>query len=112
MSIAKAVKTFRNLAGENKMYDKNNHLSLLGCRVADSVTGYTGVVSSISYDLYGCIQAVVTPRMDEKGEIKNGNWFDITRLKVLDPKPVMAIPNFSKGYVAEGRKGAAEKPEL
>ena len=37
------------------------HLDLLGHKVKDKVSDYTGVVISISFDLYGCIQADVRP---------------------------------------------------
>ena len=36
-----------------------NHFELLGYKVKDSVTGFTGVVTSISFELYGCVQALV-----------------------------------------------------
>ena len=48
--------------------------------------------SSISYDLYGCIQAIVSPAANEKGELQDSRWFDVARLEVLDEKPVMDIP--------------------
>jgi len=41
------------------------HLDLLGHKVTDRVSGFTGVVTSIGFDLYGCIQAVVTPGADK-----------------------------------------------
>lgn len=81
-----------------------DHLALLGLKVKDKVTGQKGVVTSISYDLYGCIQAVVT---DTKGE---GKWFDVTRLIFKSLTPVMDAPDFSKGYIAEGKKGGCDKP--
>lgn len=80
------------------------HLASLGLKVKDKVTGQKGVVTSISYDLYGCIQAVVT---DTKGE---GKWLDVTRLIFKSTTPVMDVPNFSKGYIAEGKKGGCDKP--
>lgn len=86
------------------------HLNLLGLLVKDRVTGYKGVVISVSFDLYGCIQAIVVPR--DENEVKTGNWFDVTRLEVLDFTPVMSLPNFDMGYVAEGKKGAAPKPPM
>jgi hypothetical protein len=86
------------------------HLALLGTNVKCRVTGFTGVVSSISFDLFGCIQAVVNPGVDADGKPKDSHWFDINRLEILDPKPVMQPPNFDFGRVAEGRKGPAEKP--
>ena len=78
--------------------------TFLGRKVRDKVTGTTGVVSSVSFDLYGCVQAVITESMDKQ------HWADITRLDILEGTPVMQLPNFAKGYVAEGRKGAAPKP--
>lgn len=83
---------------------------LLGREVKDRVTGFKGVVSGISFDLYGCVQAVVSPPVGKDGKIPDSRWFDVPRLKVTNRKPVMLLPDFEQGYVAEGRKGAAEKP--
>jgi hypothetical protein len=71
------------------------HLKLLGCKVCDTVTGFAGVVSSISFDLYGCVQAVVTPGIDKDGKFVDGRWFDTKRLIVVDPTPVMEVPKFT-----------------
>jgi len=87
------------------------HLGMLGLRVGDKVTGLTGVVTSISFDLYGCVQAIVNPGLVE-GKLADSVWFDVARLKVLDPTPVMDLPDFEHGPVAEGKKGPAEKPTL
>lgn len=86
------------------------HIDLLGKEVKDAVTGFSGVITSVSFDLFGCVQAVITPPVDEKGEIKNGSWFDVTRILILNTSPVMKLPDFSKGYIAEGKKGCAIKP--
>jgi hypothetical protein len=87
------------------------HMELLGHKVTDKVTGFKGVVSSISFDLYGCIQAIVCPEA-EKGSKKlaDSHWFDVQRLAVTSKQPVMPPPNFDEGYVAEAKKGPAEKP--
>jgi hypothetical protein len=87
------------------------HMELLGHKVTDKVTGFKGIVSSIAFDLYGCIQAIVTPEV-KKGEVKveDSRWFDVQRLTVTSKKPVMPMPDYDKGYVAEGSKGAAPKP--
>lgn len=87
-----------------------SHLDLLGMRVRDKVSNYEGVVESVAFDLYGCVQAVVRPPMNEKGEVPSGHYFDVTRLEVTDGKRVVDLPRFDIGYVAEGRKGAADKP--
>uniref|UniRef100_A0A6H1ZC81 Uncharacterized protein n=1 Tax=viral metagenome TaxID=1070528 RepID=A0A6H1ZC81_9ZZZZ len=88
------------------------HLKLLGVRVEDKVTGHRGVVESIAFDLYGCIQAVVIPPVDKDGKKQIGDWFDIGRLKVIGKKPVMECPNFNaiNSPIANGKKGPAEKP--
>lgn len=38
-------------------------LAVLGLPVRDKVTGFDGVITSVSFDLYGCIQVVKTPLM-------------------------------------------------
>jgi hypothetical protein len=94
-----------------------NDLRFLGLKVRDKVTGFVGVCESISYDLYGCIQAVVRQPMNDKGEVTDGRWFDVARLEVVDPKPVMEVPGkrFAVERTSEPVKpsnthGPAEKP--
>lgn len=88
----------------------NEHLNLLGLKVKDQVTGCEGVVTSISFDLYGCIQAVIQPPTKE-GKKNEPEWFDVTRLKITNKKPVMNAPDFTGiDPVAKGEKGPAEKP--
>lgn len=86
------------------------HFDMLGHKAKDKVTGFKGVVSSLSFDLYGCVQVVLTPEVDGKGERQDGTWFDVTRIKITSKKRVMDVPDFEKGYISEGNKGAAEKP--
>jgi hypothetical protein len=69
-------------------------MDLLGHRVEDKITNFKGIVTSISYDLYGCIQALVV--LKTKDEEKNSYWRDIKALNKLSKKPVMEIPDFSK----------------
>lgn len=88
------------------------HLGLLGHRVEDRVTGFVGVVASISFDLYGCVQAIVNPGLDKDGKLGESNWFDVNRLVVKTDSPVMEVPNFEYGPVAEGNHGPAEKPRF
>ncbi len=86
------------------------HMELLGMKVRDKVTGFRGVVSSVTFDLYGCIQALVTPEAGKAGKQEDSRWFDVQRLTVTSQAPVMALPDYEYGYPAEGRKGPAEKP--
>ena len=95
------------------MKNVKKHMDLLGLKAKDNVTGYFGVITSVSFDLYGCIQAVLTPPYEgDDGKYPSGTWFDVTRLKITGKKPVMQLPNFDMGYVSEGKKGAAEKPDM
>ena len=79
---------------------------LLGCNVTDKVTGFEGVVTSIAYDLYGCIQAVVVPEAKD-GKVSDGSWFDVNRLRLCSTG-VMECPDFDASYPAG--KGPAHKP--
>ncbi len=83
-------------------------IQLLGHEVRDRVTGLKGVVTSVSFDLYGCIMAVVSPRAKKDGDAVEGRWCDVKRLEVLSKRPVMPLPAFaSPGYREDG---PAEKP--
>ena len=86
------------------------HLSLLGLKVRDRVTGLGGIVTSVGFDMYGCIQAIVHPGNDKDGKPRDQLWFDVNRLEVLSPTPVMQRPDFDQGPQAEGLQGPAEKP--
>ena len=86
------------------------HLDLLGLKVKDKVTGFCGVIDSISFDLYGCVQASINPGTDKDGKRQDGYWFDVKRLRVTGKKPVMEIPNFDYGVQAEGKQGPSNKP--
>lgn len=69
-------------------------LDLFGYIVRDRITGFTGVVTSVSFDLYGCVQAWVTPQVDKDGKNREGGWYDAKRL-AIDGDRVMPRPNFS-----------------
>jgi len=81
----------------------NKYLDLLGLKAKDKVTGFEGVVSSVCFDLYGCVQMVLTPEVKE-GKFNDSHWFDEKRLEILDHNPVMATPSF------ESIPGPQEKP--
>jgi hypothetical protein len=101
--------TFKETPAMSKV---QKHLSLLGHRVRDRVTGLDGVVTSVCFDLYGCIQAVIHPGLGVDGKIAEQNWFDVNRLIVISTDPVMTQPNFVEGPVADGQQGAAAKPPV
>jgi len=78
-----------------RQQDIAEHMKLIGFKVKDVVTGFTGVVTSVSFDLYGCVQAIVSPGLTEKGEPGDGRWFDMKRLVPTSEAPVMALPSFA-----------------
>ena len=87
------------------------HLELLGCEVEDRITGLKGVVTSVAFDLYGCIQVHTTPRADADGKVASRDWMDVSRVTVIDPVRVVEPPDFCANYpVANGDKGPSEKP--
>ena len=93
---------------------KDKHLDLLGSYVEDRITRATGVVTSICFDLYGCIQATVHLGMNPDGSFREQAWFDVSRLRVLSDERAMQVPNFewTPETIASGGKGPAEKPVL
>lgn len=94
-----------------------NHISLLGKKVRDRVTGFAGVVTSVAFDLPGCIMATVTPdALDKDGKVQDGRWLDVNRLEITDDNRVMPVPAFTSeppkfgATPATHTHGPAEKP--
>lgn len=66
----------------------------LGLKATSKVTGFKGVVSSVSFDLSGCVQLYLSPAIDKDGKHHDGIWADINRLKFESDEPVMDQPKF------------------
>ena len=86
------------------------HLELLGFRARDKITGAEGVVDTVSFDLYGCVQASINMGLKDDGERKPAYWFDVSRLERVNEDRVMEPPNYIRGEIAEGKQGPADKP--
>ena len=86
------------------------HIELLGFAAQDKITNFEGVIDSVSFDLYGCIQVLLQPKMNDNGEIPAGRWFDVTRVNIISQERIVTMPDFYEGYVADGKKGPADKP--
>lgn len=89
-------------------YTKGYTFGLLGLEVEDKVTGVKGIVISVSFDLFGCIQALVNPKAvnNVKQELY---WFDTNRLNVTNNTPCMDVPAFC-AVTKEPGDGPADKP--
>ena len=94
-------------------------IDMLGLRAKDKVTGLSGVVSSVSFDLYGCVCCALSPGVTE-AKLPDSYWFDIHRLEILDGDRVMEVPDFAAvprlskkekpAEVPQYSHGAADKP--
>lgn len=96
------------------MVNISKHLNLLGYHVQDRVTGFKGVVASVTFDLYGCIQAIVNPGVGQDGKMGEPLWFDVNRLIVTGTSPVMDRPDFdwSPEAISSAKKGCADRPSM
>ncbi len=91
------------------------HIDLLGKTGKDRVTNFQGVVSSVSFDLYGCVQVALSPPVDKEGKLVDGRWFDVHRIEVVEHDRKMPVPLFGAvvqyGATPEQHThGPAEKP--
>lgn len=84
--------------------------ALLGHHMRDKVTGMIGVVTSVSFDLYGCVQATIHSGLDKEGKPAEQYWFDVQRLESTDKPRVMDPPDFGDMPAAEYDNGPADKP--
>lgn len=88
-------------------------IDYLGQRGRDKVTNFTGTVTSVCFDLYGCVQVVLTPDVDKKNaKATDGGWYDINRVELLSEDRRMPVPQaFSEADAAPGtyEKGPAAK---
>lgn len=85
------------------------HLELLGYRVRDKVTQFEGTVTSVSFDLYGCVQLIINPGLDKDGKPQESQWFDAKRIETTSNAPVIPVPIFAD--IPKGsEQGPAEKP--
>lgn len=57
-------------------------MAMLGYKVKDRITGFTGVVTGQVKYISGCNQALVVPAVDKDGKLVEGQWFDEQRLDV------------------------------
>jgi hypothetical protein len=89
-------------------------LALLGTVMRDKVTQFEGMVSTVGFDAYGCVQAILSPMQLRDGKKQDGEWFDVKRLVPADdkkPKRIMDSP-FAEPPAMGREKGPGEKPAM
>lgn len=73
---------------------KQAYLDMLGLDAMDKITGFTGAVVSISFDVSGCVQAYLQPKAKQsKDADDSGRWFDVKRLDLGGR--LVNVPDFS-----------------
>jgi hypothetical protein len=88
------VEAPERIKGVNIVEKIQKSINLLGFKAKDKVTGITGVITSICFDLYGCIQCLLNPGVGSDGKLMDLTWFDANRLEIISDKPVMNQPDF------------------
>lgn len=87
------------------------NISFLGRKCVDAITEFAGVITSVSFDVSGCIQAYVVPTANN-GDLKQGSWFDVSRLHISSDY-VLFAPDFfhstKQDRVDEGKSGSIDK---
>lgn len=89
-------------------------LNWLGLKVYDAVTGFEGIATSVSFDLYGCVCVLVTPRAEQRKEkiedaIGKSVWFDEKRIR-LATTGVLRAMDAPKFEAYEKPAGPQHKP--
>jgi hypothetical protein len=74
-------------------------MNKLGFTARDRVTGRTGTITHVGFDLYGSVQVILTPPYVEAKpdtEQPGSGWFDMKRLEITSEAPVMETPEWFK----------------
>jgi len=85
------------------------HLQLLGTHMKDIVTGIEGMVDSISFDVYGCVQGCLRTVANKDGTLPESRWYDVKRLKPTSKKRLLDVPAFIEMPIGT-EAGPADKP--
>jgi hypothetical protein len=90
----------------------DQHFRFLGYQVKDKVTGFTGVGTSLCFDLYGCVQTAVAPSSNKDGKLEDGRWFDNVRLERVSEDRVLPLPVFAVNVndKVKQHNGPSDKP--
>lgn len=86
--------TFPGRDQERQMTMKE-HFALLGYSVRDKLTGRAGVVVSISFDISGCVQALLSAPADKDGKTDGSQWWCDTKRLYATSGPHTDVPDFA-----------------
>lgn len=66
---------------------------ILGSKVQDKVTGFTGIATAKVEYLNGCIQYCVKPKVGEDGKMPEGSYIDHQQLVVIEGATAQTATN-------------------
>lgn len=67
--------------------------SLMGKKVKDTVTGFTGIVTAVVEYISGCVQLGIQPVVDKDGKKMDSEYFDEQRVEAIDKNPALSLDN-------------------
>lgn len=69
----------------------------LGCNVTDIITDFSGIATGLCDYISGCSQILITPKISESGEHREGRWIDIQRVKRIGESKIILENNETPG---------------
>src|SRR4051812_12054611 len=86
----------------------------LGDRVKDPITGFSGIITSISTFLHGCIRVGVAPeKLDKDGKPREDRYFDQSQLVLVKARVhapmVLAVTEAPKPETRRSNGGPARE---
>jgi hypothetical protein len=90
--------------------DVDQIIDMLGYTYKDKITGLTGPVVSVCFDLYGCVQATIHRGIGKNGEALESYWYDVQRLEKQTKPRLMEKPYYNKITPETYDRGPADKP--
>lgn len=64
----------------------------LGSKVRDNITGFTGIATSRTCYLHGCVHIGITPTELKDGKPIEPQWFDEQRVEIVEEKAPVVSP--------------------
>lgn len=66
---------------------------LLGYKLQDKITGFTGVATGYVTYITGCSQFLLAPPMDKDGKLPDSMWFDEQRMLLCPDQTQIVLDN-------------------
>jgi len=70
----------------------NKGVEILGSKVKDTITGFTGIATGFITFMYGCNRVQITPQELHDGKSIDPEWFDDQRVQVVEEQKPAVEP--------------------